>query len=73
MEEPGGRAIGRLRGHRGHPGTGATQAQGPGYSWMCHWQEELRLQLCDHLRVEEGFWENLLTKTRSKLSAGNSH
>lgn len=44
----------------------------PGYSWMCHGQEELRLQLCDHLRVQEGFWENPLTKTRPKLSPGHS-
>lgn len=43
----------------------------PGYPQTCNWQEGLRLQLCDHFGVQEGFWETPFTKTRHKLSPRN--
>lgn len=67
----------RWQGHREAERTARSKMQvlprhsGPGYPQTCHWQEGLWLQLCDHLRVQEGFWENPFTKTRPKLSPGN--
>lgn len=65
--ETGGRATERLRRQPGqkcryHQGTAAlaTPRHATG-----------GLRLCDHLRVQEGFWENPFTKTRPKLSPGN--
>lgn len=66
LAEPGGSTTGRLR------ARAPPRFRGPGYSWTCPRQEELRPELCDHIGAQEGFWENPVTETRSKISPGKS-